>query len=592
MFHQALTIIIVTGIIVTAVLYLFRRKHTLFQCTQCEIHAEMFQKAFDVSGDAIVILYGNGKVVYSNKKMQSLLKVPEGHIDLSKENGPKLLLANQEYTIAAFAKEKYMKERNKKMQFFADVELILPRSERTTLLYIYLGYFEPDGLDSMYIVVMRDMSQKVEVKESLGRHRLTGLPNEIRAKEELHQLYSKIHLHGEKLALALFEIDNYSEIRAMLGLQKSEQIEQYFAHFLERYAKAHDLYVYHTFSDHFLLCFPHVQSADEVIHHCRIIQEKLRAFYKINNVQFHLTASVGVSIYPESGSTLHLLDNVYKALVEAKQQGVGHIHIHIPSELEKRYNELEIFSAIHEAIVKEEFEVYYQPIVSTADYKVVGAEALIRWRHPVHGFIPPDLFIPMLEQSGEIIQLGRFVLSRVLKQQKQWELFKFRSLEVSINMSLVEIESEGFYKHVETLLGEMQIDPAKIKFEVTEGAAMENKSRADIEIAKLKKLGIKIALDDFGTGYTSFSYLKKFPADVVKVDRSILGDDILRNEDDQRIVQAIIDLGHTLNMKVVVEGVENSHTANLLRSFGADYLQGYYFGKPQPAYEFQELIRK
>jgi len=248
-------------------------------------------------------------------------------------------------------------------------------------------------------------------------------------------------------------------------------------------------------------------------------------------------------------------------------------------------------SAVHDAIGKEEFEVYYQPIVRTKDHEVVAAEALIRWKHPIHGYIPPDLFIPMLEKSGSIIELGRYVLSEVLKQQKRWEMFKFKPIEVSINMSLLEIESDGFVEHVTQQLMEHQVPPELIKFEITEGTAMENESQADRQLHGLKKLGVSLSLDDFGTGYTSFSYLKQFPADILKIDKSLV-DYVLINEEDQRIVKAMIDLGHTLGMKIVVEGIENQKMAEMLASFGCDYLQGYYFGKPQPAYEFQELIRR
>jgi len=208
-----------------------------------------------------------------------------------------------------------------------------------------------------------------------------------------------------------------------------------------------------------------------------------------------------------------------------------------------------------------------------------------------HGYIPPDVFIPMLEKSGFIIHLGRYVLAEVLKQQKRWELFKFKPIEVSINMSLLEIESEGFVENVAQQLEEHQVAPELIKFEITEGAAMQNETVADRQLHALKKLGLTIALDDFGTGYTSFAYLKKFPANILKIDKSLI-DHIMESEEDQRIIHAMVDLGHHLGMKIVVEGIESSAMAELLESYGCDYMQGYYFSKPLPAYEFQEMIRR
>jgi polar amino acid transport system substrate-binding protein len=387
----------------------------------------------------------------------------------------------------------------------------------------------------------------------------------------------------------LIDIDNFAQIRSIIGYEQSENILVHFAQYLEQFAKENSVYVYHTFSNHFLICLPVIETADEVVYMGRQIQKELGTFYRINEVQFHLTASLGISIYPDSGSTLNLMDRAYKALTEAQKSGYGHIHIYRKNELEKKYDEIELFNAIHEAIGKDEFEIYYQPIVRTKDKEVVAAEALIRWKHSEYGFIPPDIFIPMLEKSGFIIELGRYVLSEVLKQHKRWELFKFKPIEVSINMSLLEIESDGFVENVIQQLTEHQVAPELIKFEITEGAAMENEAQAGLQLHALKNLGVSIALDDFGTGYTSFSYLKKFPADVLKIDKSMV-DYIIENEEDQRIVKAMIELGHSLGMKIVVEGIENKEMANLISSYGCDYLQGYHFGRPLPAYEFQEMI--
>jgi polar amino acid transport system substrate-binding protein len=420
---------------------------------------------------------------------------------------------------------------------------------------------------------------------------LTGLPNQVQAKEDLNKLFAKIHLHEKKLALILIEIDNFSEIRSLVGVEGSEQILIHFAQYLQILAKESSFYVYHTFSNNFLICLPMIEGSEEVVYLTKQIQKELRSFYKINNIHFHLTASIGIGIYPDSGPTLTLMDRTYKALAEAQKHGYGQINIYTKSELEKRYDELTLFNEIHQAIDNNEFEVHYQPIVRTKDREVIGAEALIRWKHKQYGYVPPDIFIPMLEKSGFIINLGRYVLAEVLKQQKRWELFKFKPIEVSINMSLLEIESEGFVENVSQQLTEHQIAPELIKFEITEGAAMQNEAVADMQLQALKKLGVSIALDDFGTGYTSFAYLKKFPADILKIDKTLV-DHILENKEDQRIIHAMIDLGHNLGMKIVVEGIESNAMVELLASYGCDYMQGYYFSKPLPAYEFQEMIRR
>ena len=263
----------------------------------------------------------------------------------------------------------------------------------------------------------------------------------------------------------------------------------------------------------------------------------------------------------------------------------------MPEEFSNGYDELTLHNDMNGALEKGEFEVYYQPIVEVKNNEIVSAEALIRWIHPTYGFIPPDVFIGLMEQTGFIIKLGKYILQEVLKQQKRWELFNFKKIAVSINVSVIEMNTGVFDLHVEKELRRHNVDPECIKFEITESAAMISEEKAVKYFKKLKKLGVGISLDDFGTGYTSFDYLKKFPADIVKIDKTLI-DNILESEEDQRIVHAMIDLGHNLGMEVVVEGVENKKMVTLLSSYGCDYIQGYYFSKPLPVFEFQKLIRE
>ncbi len=586
------TLVLCVALIVSLIILLiiYQRKNALKK--RIESKVSMFKKAFDISEDAILVLSDENRVMYANIALQNLLSLPDEFFEKSLDPMPKVRIKKEWIPLDLFIDQLH-RNHHDRMQSFPQSSLLPVEGQHSIPVNLYIDRVseKKENFNWCTIIAIHDLRKEYERSQVAYRHKLTNLPNQLQAKADLNKLFSKIHLHNKKLALVLIDIDNISQIRGMIGYEQSENILIHFGQYLEQYAKVNAYYVYHTFSNNFLLCLPVIETVDEVVFVGREIQKELSRFYKLNDVPFHLTASIGASIYPDSGATLNLMDLAYKAMAEAQKSGYGHIHIYMKNEEEARYDEMEIFSAIHEAIGKEEFEVYYQPIVRTKDYEVVAAEALIRWKHPVHGYIPPDIFIPMLEKSGSIIELGRYVLSEVLKQQKRWEMFKFKPIEVSINMSVIEIESDGFLEHVTQQLSEHQVAPELIKFEITEGAAMKNESQADRLLHGLKKLGISIALDDFGTGYTSFAYLKEFPADVLKIDKSMV-DYILGSEEDQRIVKAMVELGHTLGMKVVVEGVENENMVEILASFGCDYLQGYYFGKPQPAYEFQELIRR
>jgi polar amino acid transport system substrate-binding protein len=582
------------GIVVVLLIVLLviqKRRRVLEQRIEAKI--AIFKKAFDISEDAILVLSDDYKILYANNALKRLFALSDNILNTSLDPMPKIKIKKDWIRLDDFLTQVSQNDQNK-MQSFPKSSLLLENVNPKSIpvnLYIDRSLMGKPYTKWTNIISIHDLTKEFERNKVAYRHKLTNLPNQLQAKEDLNKLFSKIHLHNKKLALAVIDLDNFSQIRSIIGYEKSEQILIHFAQYLEMLGKESSFYVYHTYSNNFLLCIPIVDSVDEVVYLSKQIQHELSSFYKINDIRFHLTASIGISIYPDSGSTLTLMDHAYKALSEAQKTGYGYIHVYIRSEQEQKYDELILFNAIHHAIDKNEFEVYYQPIVRTTDREVVAAEALIRWKHEKYGYVPPDVFIPMLEKSGFIVDLGRFVLSEVLKQQKRWELFKFKPIEVSINMSLLEIEAEGFVKNVSQQLEEHQVSPELIKFEITEGLAMENETQADRQIHELKKLGVSIALDDFGTGYTSFSYLKKFPADILKIDKSLV-DYILENKEDQRIVKAMIELGHNLGMKIVVEGIENEEMAEMISLYGCDYMQGYHFAKPLPAYEFQEMIRR
>jgi len=587
------TMVLCAALVVLVIaLWVVQKRRTILE-ERLAGKVQMFKKAFDISEDAIMVLSDDNRILYANNALKKLFGLPKDFENKPLEPMPKIKIKKEWVALDVFIKE-LRQGTNKKMQSFPQSSLSLdPESQYSIPVNFYVDRLSNQKRYSSWcnIIAIHDLRKEYERSQIAYRHKLTNLPNQLQAKEDLNKLFSKIHLHNKKLALVLIDIDNFSQIRSIIGYEQSENILIHFGQYLEILAKESSFYVYHTFSNNFLVCLPVIETVDEVVYFCKQIQKELTTFYKVNNVQFHLTASMGISIYPDSGSTLNLMDRAYKALTEAQKSGYGHIHIYTQSEFEKKYDELELFNAIHQALGKEEFEVYYQPIVRAKDQEVLAAEALIRWKHSEYGYIPPDIFIPILEKSGFIIELGRYVLSEVIKQQKRWEVFKFKPIEVSINMSLLEIESDGFVENVTQQLAEHQIAPELIKFEITEGAAMENESQADRQLHELKQLGVSLALDDFGTGYTSFSYLKKFPADVLKIDKSLI-DYIMENEEDQRIIKAMIELGHNLGMKIVVEGIETKAMAELISSYGCDYMQGYYFGRPQPAYEFQELIRR
>lgn len=551
---------------------------------------KVFQNAFDVAEDGLLILSDKNEVIYANKSMMDILGLKRNFLDKVLKNIPHVKVKKTWMALDQFLKEHY---ETSKMQALSFSHSCLKTTENNEIpIHLTIDTISMGKHTEWYKVVsIQDLSKIEERKKKEFKHKLTGLPNQLQALQDLPKLYSQIHLENKKIALVLLNIDNFTHLRSVIGFDQSNAVLIKFAGYLETLATNLSVSVYHTFDNHFLLTVSKLNSLEEIRKFVEEVQIKVAAFYKMDETHLHLTVSAGVSVYPDSGPTRKLMDNAYRALVQAEKEGDGKIEIFMPEEFSKGYDELTLHNDMQGALDNSEFEVYYQPIVEAENYEIVAAEALIRWIHPTYGFIPPDVFIGLMEQTGFIIKLGKYILEEVLKQQKRWELFNFKKIEVSINVSVIELDTGEFDVHVERELQRHKVDPGSIKFEVTESAAMMSEEKAVKYFKKLKKLGVGISLDDFGTGYTSFDYLKKFPADIVKIDKTLV-DNILVSEEDQRIVHAMIDLGHNLGLKVVVEGVENKKMVTLLSSYGCDFIQGYYFSKPLPVFEFQKLIRE
>jgi len=554
-------------------------------------NVKVFQKAFDLAEDAMLILSEKNKVIFANKSMVSLLELEIGYQLEVLLNIPKIKIKKEWISLDKFIEE----QRPRIIQKVLNVPQIMLKIEghNPIAINLHLDTVSMEHQDNGWysIITIQDLTQTQKTEKMKYRHKLTDMPNQIQALHDLPALFSKIHIENNKIALVLMSFDNFSKLRSIIGFEQSNEVLIKFSKYLRSIVNNDtNILVYHTFDNHFLLTISNVESIHEVKALIVEIQAQLAIFYKMEDVSLHLTVSAGIALYPDSGPTRKLLDNTYKALSQAQKEGNGRITVYIPDELQNEYDELALHNDMKSALHKGEFEVYYQPIVNVQNEEVIAAEALIRWIHPEYGIISPEVFIGLMEKTGFIIELGKFVLEEVLKQQKRWELFKFKNIEVSINVSMVEMDTGEFVEQVKQQLEHHQVRPEAIKFEITEGVAMISESKTEKYFHALKRLGVGISLDDFGTGYTSFNYLKKFPADILKIDKSLV-DHILTNTEDQRIVHAMIELGHNLGMKIVVEGIETKKMVELLSSYGCDYMQGYYFSKPLPVFEFQKLLR-
>lgn len=576
------------SILLFVLLYFFMKRLQQKPLAAAGSSRELLEKVLDSSDESVLVLSSSYHVVYLNSLMIKLLGVKPHFTSEQICQSMKIKVKKKWLRLGELIDSELVRS-EKKLYSLERTQLRIQEKD-TIPANMHIIKNTQMGDEWKYIVTLQDLRYEEKCKVLEHHHNVTKLPNQNQALEDLNLLFAKTHLIKGKIVFIAVEIDNFLKLRSLLGYEQSTKIIIKLANYLVSRSEKYAFSVYHMYSNEFLLVMTDVADPQVALNFVEELQTELKKFYKMQDVRMYLTASVGVSIYPDSGNTRNLLDNAYKALSEAQSQGHGQVHIFMPEQARFVFDELTLYNEMHLALENNEFELYYQPLMDAKTQEVVSAEALIRWIHPVHGLIPPDAFIPIMEKTGFIIEVGKYILNEVLKQQKRWEIFKFKQIPVSINVSMVEIENGNFFDQVERKLAESQIDPKFITFEVTEGKAMESEKSTLNEFHKLHKLGVRIALDDFGTGYTSFSYIKKFPADVLKIDRSFM-EHILVKHEDQRIVQGVIELAHNLEMQVVVEGVENQQVVDLMASYGCDYLQGYHFSKPLPSFEFQKLLR-
>jgi EAL domain-containing protein (putative c-di-GMP-specific phosphodiesterase class I) len=305
-----------------------------------------------------------------------------------------------------------------------------------------------------------------------------------------------------------------------------------------------------------------------------------------------MTASIGIALYPDDGTDVDdLLKNAEKAMRHTKSEGKNNYHFYSSSMHSSVLELLTLESDLHKALERDELVLYYQPKVDAATRMVKGMEALIRWKHPDKGLIPPLQFIPLAETSGLIIPIGEFVIRTACGQIKTWQEAGYKQMNIALNVSSRQFDQQDLMEIVKEAIKDAMIPPQCLELEITESIIMRNPEKAIRTLTELKAMGIQIAIDDFGTGYSSLSYLKRLPLDFLKIDQSFVRN-LASDPNDQAIVRATIAMAHSLNLKTIAEGVETEEQLSFLQEHGCDEIQGYLFSRPLPAEEIPGILAK
>jgi diguanylate cyclase (GGDEF)-like protein/PAS domain S-box-containing protein len=443
------------------------------------------------------------------------------------------------------------------------------------------------------VLVLRDVSVARALAEkvihSAEHDFLTGLPNRLLLNDRIGQAIGLAERHKHLVAVLFLDLDGFKHINDSLGHPAGDKLLQSVSGRLMDCVRAPDT-VSRQGGDEFVVLLPEVKQAEDVAIAGRRMLRAVEKAHFIDDHELHLTASIGVSLYPDDGLDAEtLIKNADTAMYQAKEDAGRSCKFFRPEMNVRAVERQSIEEDLRRALELNEFVLHYQPKINLKTGAIIGAEALIRWTSPTRGSVPPLDFIPIAEDSGLILPIGAWVLQEACAQARAWVDAALPKTTMAVNVSSVQFRNENFLEDLFAILSKTGMDPKYLELEVTESVLMRHAEVAASILQTLRDRGVRVSIDDFGTGYSSLSYLRKFPLDALKIDQSFVRE-ISATPDETTIVRAIISMGRSLNLRIIAEGVETAGDLAFLKAQGCDEGQGYYFSRPVPAEQFANLL--
>jgi diguanylate cyclase (GGDEF)-like protein len=439
-----------------------------------------------------------------------------------------------------------------------------------------------------------DIEERKQVERSI-RHMahhdsLTGLPNRALFRDRLIHAMAQADRYQQKLGVMFLDLDRFKAINDTLGHNVGDQLLRIAGERLRTCVRDCDT-VSRLGGDEFTVIVEDIADARTASIVAQKIIDTFMQPFNLHGHEVFVTTSIGITIYPDDDEHAdNLLRNADAAMYRAKECGRNNFQFYVADMNVRARERLMLENSLRRALVRDEFMVYYQPRVDLQSGRVIGAEALLRWRHPELGMVPPSEFIPILEETGMIIPVGEWVLREACRQNRSWQAKGLPPIRVAVNLSARQFVQKDLASTVEDALEEAGLSPAYLELEITEELLLEHNHANTVTLNRLRDLGVHISIDDFGTGYSSLSYLKRLPINTLKIDRSFVRD-ITRDSDGAAIASAIIAMACSLRLNVLAEGVETDEQLSFLRAQGCNEIQGYSFSHPLPPEEFEKLLR-
>ena len=431
------------------------------------------------------------------------------------------------------------------------------------------------------------LAQKNALAHQVHHDALTGLPNRLLFNDRLEHAISKAKSNNKQIAVFFIDLDHFKEINDSMGHDVGDEVLKIFAKRLTGSARGEDTLA-RMGGDEFMLIMEDVHGTQSASIVADKIIESVKTSILINEKSLYLTASIGISIYPQNGEDSYaLIKNADTAMYRAKDKGRNNYQFYTEQMTRLVLQRLSMETDLRHALKHEEFVVYYQPQLNALTNSITGMEALIRWNHPAEGLIAPGRFLPLAEETGLIVEMDRWVMKTALIQMKEWHLQGYQPGKIALNLSMKHLQAKDIIPKLKELVKKCNYSSTNIELEITETEMMKDPEASISTLHKISNMGISIAIDDFGTGYSSLSYLQRLPIDKLKIDKSFIRDIIDNNTS---IIKTIIALAQNMNLEVISEGVETQEQSEFLVNNGCNNIQGYYFAKPMPADKMKEFL--
>jgi diguanylate cyclase (GGDEF)-like protein/PAS domain S-box-containing protein len=566
--------------------YMLRASHTVIRLAESQARLEMLKTAVDSLPIGITFSDVNGRIVYSNPaeaqmhgyEVNELIGTEARKFSTSDRSRP--ITAEQLQELGVWSRESINVRKNGE-EFTAQLTSISVCDGEAN----YLGI----------ITTCEDISFRKNAEEKI--HQLayydivTGLPKRGMFLERLHQSLTQAQRDREKVNLIFLDLDNFKDVNDTQGHDIGDKLLRSVAVRLSACMRESDVLA-RLGGDEFVVVCPSVASQDCVATVVQRIQAIFADPFEIEGLQLYSSASIGIAVYPDDSqdaSTLFRCADT--AMYQAKNDGRAQFRFFSAELNQKITQRVALENSLRQGLDRQEFFLHYQPLWDIKTSRMAGIEVLLRWQSSDYGLMQPSTFISLLEDSGLINSVGEWVLRTACTQMREWTAVEHQSLKMAVNISGKQLKHPRFLEILTTIIAETGVDPANLELEFTESVIMENVENTVEIFRKLKEIGIQLSIDDFGTGYSSLNYLKHFPVDRIKIDRSFVTD-VHHNHSDSAIIEAIVSMAQSLNLRVVAEGVENSDQLHSLAKLGCDEVQGFYLAMPMHADSLAENLGK